>query len=100
MRICLESGDCMNRISVFAYNENDKTSPSIAYKGYFDGQEFIPKLGYCNSLEELHEYDYVQLFGDNGCQQHSPKRFNKDLLKSMKRAYAKVYGYEDQMELF
>ena len=90
----------MNRIFIFAFNENDKSNPSIAYKGHFDGQEFIPKTGFCNSIDDLYEYDYVQIFGDDGMKIHSPKKFNDDLIKDMKKVFADVYGYEEQLNIF
>lgn len=90
------------KILVFAFNRtSDKfVSPDSCYRGYFDGQDFIPrKIGYCESLEELYEYDYVQFFGDNGAQMHIPKPDYKDLLESMKWSYLQVFG-KGQITLF
>lgn len=87
------------RIFVFAFNKGTN-DPDACYRGYFDGQQFIPrKIGYCDSLEELYEYDYVQLFGDNGAQKHIPKTYNRDLFEEMKDSYLKVFGKE-QIALF
>ncbi|MEK5331998.1 hypothetical protein [Lysinibacillus sp. FSL W8-0992] len=90
------------RIFIFAFNRSSEgyISPDSCYRGYFDGQDFIPrKIGYCESIEELYEYDYVQFFGDNGAQMHIPKREYRDLLESMKSSYLEVFGKE-QISLF
>ncbi|MBG9692537.1 hypothetical protein ABD91_17215 [Lysinibacillus sphaericus] len=91
-----------DKILVFAFNHSgDRViSPDSCYRGYFDGQDFIPrKIGYCESIEELYEYDYVQLFGDNGAQSHIPKREYRDLLESMQQSYLEVFG-KGQISLF
>ena len=90
----------MNQLMIFAYNENDKPNPAIAHKGFYDGQEFIPRLGFCSSINELYDYDYVQIFGDDGCQIHSPKKFNNDLPAKMRSIYVDLYGEFEQSTLF
>lgn len=89
-----------NRIFIFAFNKDDKPSPWGSYRGCFDGVEFVPKLGFCSSIDELYEYEYVQLFGENGCLVHSPKKFNKDLKGKMKRVYVEEFGEIEQINLF
>ena len=89
-----------NRLFVFAYNENDKCNPSVCYKGHFDGEQFIPKPGFCSGIKDLYEYDYVQLFGGDGSLLHSPKKFNKNLEKEMRRVFIKSFGEVEQVKLF
>jgi hypothetical protein len=86
-----------DRILVFSFNRSVNKfispNPDSCFRGYFDGHDFIPsKIGYCESIDELYEYDYVQLFGVNGEQTSIPKREYNDLLDSMKRSYLEVYG--------
>ncbi|WP_029265727.1 hypothetical protein [Virgibacillus alimentarius] len=93
-----------NRIFVFAFNKNDTInnckSPSVLYRGYFDGENFNPKPGFCSSIDDLYEYDFVQLFGDDGDKCHIPKRYYGDLLKKMHQSFVEVFGEEQQQKLF
>lgn len=89
-----------NRLFIFAFNREDRCSPYTAYKGHFDGKNFIPKPGFCNSINELYDYDVVQIFGNDGCLTHSPKKFNGDLLKEMRNKYVYIYGKTEQGMLF
>ena len=87
----------MKRIYVFAWNKEDKLS-FMPYKGHFDGENFHPKLGFMESIEELKEFDYVELFGPNGMLSHSPNSFNGNILEKMKSTYIGQYG--EEIELF
>ncbi|MFD1206659.1 hypothetical protein ACFQ38_16300 [Sporosarcina contaminans] len=92
------------KLLVFAFNRSSDSfiSPDSCYRGYFDGEKFIPrKIGYCESIDELYEYDFVQLFGNDGAQMHIPKSQYQyqDLLESMKRSYLQVFG-KGQLALF
>ncbi|SHH75069.1 hypothetical protein [Virgibacillus chiguensis] len=90
----------MGKIYVFAFNEDGKQAPSFSYRGYYDGDKFIPKMGYCSDINDLYHYDYVQMFGVDGLKQHIPKRFHGDLSKRMHCAYIDEFGEENQMSLF
>jgi len=91
----------MNQLMIFAYNENDKPNPAIAHKGFFDGREFIPRLGFCSSVDELYDYDYIQIFADDGCRVHSPKKYyNDDLQVKMRKVFVDAYGEFEQSTLF
>lgn len=88
----------MKRIFVFAYNQD--SSPHPKYRGHFNGNEFIPKIGSCNSIKELYQYDYIELFGMDGMICHVPNRFCSDVLAIMQRAFSKEYGEMEQFTLF
>lgn len=68
--------------------------------GHFDGQEFIAKIGHCNSIEELYEYDYIQIYQLENLTRHIPKQFFGNLLEKMKEEYQRVFGEVEQMTLF
>ncbi|MDE3837914.1 hypothetical protein C0966_00635 [Bacillus methanolicus] len=87
-----------DRILVFAYNED--SGPHPKYRGYFDGENFVPKIGFCQSLTELSDYDYIELYGMDGMISHTPKRYCSDVLGLMKRAFAREYGEIQQGSLF
>ncbi|WP_428909437.1 hypothetical protein [Niallia sp. Krafla_26] len=83
----------MKRIFIFAGSQNR----SKEYRGYFDGNTFHPKLGFCHSLDELYQFDYVEFYGMDGLLCYSPKRFHSDLLRLMNHEFIREYG---EMTLF
>lgn len=85
------------RIFVFAFNQDDRPLPR--YVGHFNGDRFIPKLGFCHSLDELYKYDYIELYGMDGMVEHLPKRFYGNLINRMESAFVREYG-EQQIEMF
>ncbi len=86
------------RLFVFAYNVENSIHPK--YRGYFNGEQFIPKLGFCQSIKELQEYDYMELYGMDGMIVHSPKKFNRDIQKEFREVFVKEYGEIQQTSLF
>lgn len=87
----------MGVVLVFAFDKDKKANPGIHLKGYFDGNKFIAKPGCWNSLEELYNYDYVQLFGRTGMVRHIPKKYQKNLLEEMKCVHANEFGTDEQL---
>ncbi|EIJ79137.1 hypothetical protein PB1_16309 [Bacillus methanolicus PB1] len=86
-----------NKIFVFAYNED--SGPHPKYRGYFDGESFVPKTGFCQSIDELINYDFIELYGMDGLLSHTPKRYCSNVLELMKRTFAREYGEVQQGSL-
>lgn len=84
----------MQRIFIFAESRGRKE-----YRGYFDGETFHPKLGFCRSLEELSTYDVIEIYGMDGLLCHSPKRFCSNPLMLMQREFEKEYGNQISMKI-
>jgi hypothetical protein len=69
-----------DRILVFAFNEDSRVSPDSNLRGYFDGDKFIPREhGFCDSIQDLYQFEYVQFFGCLGYKLHVPKEYFGDL---------------------
>jgi len=78
-----------------------KGKEGMHLRGHYDGREFIPVIGFCNSIDELYEYDYIEIFTVEGLTKHIPKRFFGDLETKFKREYTRQFGEsEKQMTLF
>ena len=72
-------------------------------RGHYDGNEFIPKLGYCNSIDELYEYDRLEIYTVEGMTCSMPKKFYNNLEEDFKREYIRILGeieQEKQLSLF
>lgn len=78
----------MQRIFVFAFNRNGNKE----YRGYFDGENFCPKLGFCKSLEHLTEFDFIELYGMNGLLCATPTRLCSDIAGLMQTKFQKEFG--------
>ncbi|WP_164219345.1 hypothetical protein [Virgibacillus sp. YIM 98842] len=87
-----------NRLFIHAYNKGENIN---FYKGYYNGTEFVPKIGSCKSIDELLQLDYVQFYGDDGLTLHiGHKMHKKNLEDKMKREYIKTFGDVEQTKLF
>ncbi|MEK0286509.1 hypothetical protein [Caldifermentibacillus hisashii] len=78
----------MQRIFVFAGNYGDGKE----YRGYFDGENFCPKLGFCKSLEHLTEFDFVELYGMDGLLCATPTSLCSDIAGLMRSQFQKEFG--------
>ena len=74
------------------------------YRGYFDGTEFRPKLGFCQSVEHLNEFEVIDIYRFDDEQQgstaHIPKQYRTDVLERLKQEYIRQFGTENQSSLF
>ena len=55
------------RILIHAFNKGEVVN---FYKGYYNEIEFVSKLGFCGSIDELYNYNYVQFYGNDGLIAH------------------------------
>ncbi|WP_368900583.1 hypothetical protein [Oceanobacillus oncorhynchi] len=87
-----------NRLFIFAYNKGETIN---FYKGHYDGAKFVPKKGFCESIDDLYEFDYVQFYADDGLRMHIGNKISKsDLENKMKSEFIRHYGEIEQAELF
>jgi hypothetical protein len=90
-----------DRILVFAFNNDSRISPDSNLRGYYDGQNFVPRdSGYCKSYEELYQYEYIQLFGHIGYKSHIPREYFGNLLEKMQYAFVEEFGSNEQISFF
>lgn len=59
------------------------------YLGSYDGVKFSSDK---YQLKDLEEFDYLHIFINGRIKQHSPKRFNKNILKKLENTYAREFG--------
>lgn len=87
-----------NRLFIFAYNKGEIVN---FYKGYYNGIEFLPKLGSCQSINDLYDYENIQFYADDGLRLHIGSKIPKrDLEGKMKSEFIRYYGEVEQTTLF
>ena len=80
-----------------------KGEEGMHLRGHYDGNEFIPNLGYCSSIDELYEYDRLEIYTVEGMTCSMPKKFYNNLEEDFKREYIRILGeieQEKQLSLF
>ena len=77
-----------------------KGKEGMTFVGNYDGNEFIPKLGFCSGIHDLYEYDYIEIYTVEGMTSHTPKRFFRNLEEKLKEEYIRIFGMTKQGSLF
>lgn len=87
-----------NRLQVFAYNKGETVN---FYKGHHNGLEFVPKFGFCESVGELKQFDYVQFYANDGLTMHIGHKMSKvNIEDKMRNEFIRVFGKVEQKKLF
>lgn len=82
----------LNLLLVYAFNAKQ----TKVFVGYYDGIDFHHKK---HSMDQIKQYDFIKICRTDGSLvTQTPKRYNKNLLKSLELSYVRTFG--EQTSLF